>query len=252
MPAFLSRYWPVFIAFLGVAVLAVGWNRSRAEIARLEGALAKANRAAETDRLRDAGFLAASEAKAKILAVEVERIPELKAQLARLQAASPGARVVGVMHGSTGAIATSPAAQPITTTPPSCPPCLYPAEGSLGEVEVREATAETKDGVHVVLGYSKCIRVAPEPRTILFEGSWESKSSSAAVEPEAPVSLPSFGHAVGVAGFLGASGTAVGAAWSPPPWQPFDRLRFEGVVAGGLSPKDGRASASAAILGRWR
>ena len=154
--------WWVAPLAVGIAVLAVVWalNGRRSAISDLE-------REREAVELERQGFTIAHEVSAKKLADMIATSQVLVEEIARLQAAAPGAKPTGHVSGSTGPQPLPPVASPGTaTTPPaaggaspgaSCPPCLLTSADTL-DLRFRVVTLETKAGNVVAVGVGEAYR----------------------------------------------------------------------------------------------
>jgi hypothetical protein len=265
----ISRAWwfvPA-VALVVVALLAHAWNEQRL-------AARAAVRLAEAAELRAKGFGAAIEVKEAQLRERIASEAGLKAEVERLKKASPGARPVAVVSGTTGPVAAggtprpswpcSPAAPCRLTAPekseappggasaepphdaapgmnlaPTTPVCLL-AEGDTGEVRGTAAAMRTRPGNLVVVGTAEAWRILPAPATRLFRGRLELDVS--AVGP--PRAL---GWGVGLYVGISRDGWAAGPALALPP------VRWRGwqadvSVGAGVGPGGAWQGAGTAVL----
>jgi hypothetical protein len=252
----LVRAWWVgpAVSLIGLALVVAAWNGQR--LARSE-----AERAREAAELARVGVSVAADATERQLRVRLADLTEtshaLAEELARVQAATPGARPVAVASGTTGptpaggalrpgwpCAPVAPCSQPAesgtptTVAPPSA--CLLSA-GDQGEVRVEGAALRTRAGNAVVVGAASAWRVSPGPAARLFGGPLHLEVSVAA--PARPL-----GWGVGLMASAGSGGVVVGPMLSPPPWSVLG-LQVEVFAGGGVGPA-GDWTAAASLLVR--
>jgi multidrug efflux pump subunit AcrA (membrane-fusion protein) len=222
------------LAALAVAALLLFvWQQNAAR-----GALDGAMRAAAEADLRAKGELVEVQAqKAEVLAALEETSAELRAQVARIQELSRGARVARVIRGATApAVVEGHPAEPRRQDEPP-QGCLL-SVGDLGEIVVEEAALETKGGAVVLVGQADAWRSSPLPRLRLFGGAFSAEvSRAAAAVPEGARRAPGWGGGAGV--LLGGDGAVPALVLSPPPWHGIEvvgsgGVRFDGTWAAGL------------------
>lgn len=162
------RPWVLPVVGLVVVVLlALAWNRSRGQTRALE-------KEREAARLEAAGISRAHELeKGQLLARVAELAAEssgLRSELARVQAAAPGARPVAVVSGTTGPqrVTGGPVAhsEPLAGPPIAGQPhpgepertChLWDGEGL--ELRVKGVALETKNGNLIAVGTAQAVAV---------------------------------------------------------------------------------------------
>lgn len=231
----------------------------------------EAVRLAEAEVLRQAGLAVAAQEDASGMRRALARVAgeneDLAGELARVKAASPGAKPVAVIHATTGGVVAggTPREQGAPPTQGQAnrqagaadrdgAPCLL-ASGDVGEIRVDSAILETKGGNVVFAGAASCWRLEPGPASRLFGGPLRAEL---AVEklPGKP------GYGFGLSGSVGSEGARAGLAVALPParlwsWQIETTLRLE-VSPSALAaakPEDEAVdwSAGATVLGRrWR
>jgi hypothetical protein len=242
LPPFVRSWWFVpAIALVVVALLVSAWDGKR-------NAAALAERRAEAAELAAKGITVAREASERELKARLAAAKglstDLAGEVARLEAASPGARPVAVFSGSTGALPAAPQPKPPAVTsasePASATVCLFRSTDK-GSIFLSGTTMETQAGNRVMLAVAEAYRVEPEPRIKLFGGPLKLDISVAAP----PRSL---GWGVGLMASASRSGWAVGPMLSPPPWVVLG-VQLEALAAAGIGPT-GDWAATAAILAR--
>jgi hypothetical protein len=147
--------------------------------------VASAAKRAEAAELTAKHFQVAAEAGAKDLAAAADGIAGLKAEVARLQKESPGAKLKTVIRWRTVYLPAGGEARP-PETPGAPPPVCVLARGDQGQIRVDAVRAETRAGNVVAIGQAEAVRVAPPPETVLFGGPFEAALSSyteAAITP---------------------------------------------------------------------
>jgi hypothetical protein len=243
---------PVAVAVMLVLLALGGWKAS----SYLQREVAAAT---EAQRLRDKDVIVKLEQSryaerataAKLMADNAD----LRAAVAKAQAASPGARPVSTTQASTGPVTASgpgrppPAAPapgvPEPSQPPAAPVCLL-AVGDRGELRADEVELETKLGNRVVTGALSAWRLDPGGPVNILHGPLSAALTRATVE--APAATRGVSAGLGAVAALGRSGWLVGPAVSPPPLDVLGlRVELVGGVAFGPA---GDWAVQAALLGR--
>lgn len=269
-PGFIRRelLWSaaaIAVVVIAVVVATARCNRGREAVREL----ARRDEAAEVaGKLQAAGSGAAvasrsEQALARAFLEAQRRGDELSAELARVQAAAPGAKPAAAVTASTGGVVAGGAPRPAynaslrstdaagTATPnaapePTSPPpqpsggggsCLLVA-GDVGEVRVRQLVLETREGNRIAAGVGEAWRLAPAPATRLFGGPLRVESYVEKAPPAAAASR------WGVGPWVGASqaGLAYGAAVAAPQLRLWS-LELDVSGGGGVGPGGGQGSA---------
>jgi hypothetical protein len=229
-----------------VAVLAVVWSLNRGRGLSRELAAEKERHALELAGVNVAHQVE-RDAIMQDLMGEAAASASLAEELARIQAAAPGAKPIGVAHGGTGRIRVGPAAGgSVTPSPPaedpgtspsvpaSCPPCRLVAGDEL-EIRVSGAALETAAGNVAVAAAASTWRYpagggAPE---LLVEGPLKLD-----VKIPERAGGPGWGFGPMVAGFAGPNGGGwlVGAVAATPSVRLLFGVEGSLVAGGGVGP----------------
>lgn len=215
-------WWVTPLAIL-VAVAAVVWALNRGRTASRELAREREERALEIAGLNVAHQVE-RDALLNDLIGEAKASAALAEELARIQAAAPGAKPIAVAHGSTPWKPVGPAAGSASTSPPavgvdvpspvpasSCPPCrLWVGD----EIQVRASGAalETDAGNYVVGAAASVWR---RPAGGGEEERLHDERLRLEVKVEEQGARPGWGAGVVVVG--GRNGYWIGPLASPPP-----------------------------------
>jgi hypothetical protein len=238
LPPWTSAWWFVpVVALVAILGLVHAWNGERS-------ARSKAEKSAEAAELRAKGVEVAAEVTAAGLRSRVATLEgesaDLRAEVQRVKAAAPGAKVVGVVTGTTGHLAVITPEAPPAATGGAAPPSLQPAPGVLGdggcllhtgdsgEIKVSTVALETKAGNLVVVGAAEAWKAAPGPPARLFGGPLRLD-----VGREVPPASAGWGGGLG--GWAGRTGWLAGPAVAPPPWK-FWSHQVEVVGGAGFGP----------------
>jgi hypothetical protein len=223
---------------------------------------AEAKRLLEAERLREAGQVVTVRERAARLEERVRELAGENAELARAleesQRASPGAKAVGVVRASTGAVVAAGAPRAARPAPPAAsievekpetppaPACLL-AAGDGAEVRIDQVMLETKGGNHLLVGTAAAYRLTPTPAALLFGGPFRAELTEAAEKASPAVAAPRWGAGAWVG--VGREGWAVGPAVAAPPVRLW-RLQLEGIAGAGLGP-GGEWQGGATSFARW-